>query len=277
MELNKRLPEKAHYGQDEFCKLMEIDHETLNHYVRDMQILRYALPVKRLDPCIVFPLTEDEFIYLSDELLHYDLYFEERDIFWPDEIIQAIPLDRFNVSEINDWLTKNIPNRKAWTAPISAPNYLYVLAHPIYQIFRKGIPERATFFFEDFTQNKFILLKDNKKYPESLLPVLPIRDYLLDFEPTTVITREEKDRFISIFNESEKSDRKSTGDGISPKTRNAYLRTINALSSALIDGLTEAPNTDANAIMAALELKGISPPVGLKTLAAYLRESNDLE
>ena len=62
----------------------------------------------------------------------------------------------------------------------------------------------------------------------------------------------------------------------SPKSRNAYLKTIEALSCALIGGLTGKPNTDAEALLAVLALKKIVPPVGKKALAQYLKEANDL-
>lgn len=61
----------------------------------------------------------------------------------------------------------------------------------------------------------------------------------------------------------------------SPKSRNAYLRTIAALGYALIDGSSGQPHPDADAILAVLGAKGIAAPVGPKTLADYLKQAAD--
>lgn len=61
-----------------------------------------------------------------------------------------------------------------------------------------------------------------------------------------------------------------------PKSRNAYLRTIAALGHALIGGGTGKPNTDANAILAALDKKGIEPPIKSAALADYLTLAKDI-
>lgn len=60
------------------------------------------------------------------------------------------------------------------------------------------------------------------------------------------------------------------------KSRNAYLRTIAALGYALIDGSAGKPNTDANAILAALGKKGIEPPIKSAALADYLTLAKDI-
>ena len=62
----------------------------------------------------------------------------------------------------------------------------------------------------------------------------------------------------------------------STKSKNAYLKTIGALSEALIDGLTGKPNTDAEVILASLASKKVEEPVSKKTLAAYLDQYNNL-
>ena len=63
---------------------------------------------------------------------------------------------------------------------------------------------------------------------------------------------------------------------LSTKSKNSYLKTIGALAEALIDGLTGKPNTDAEAILAALASKKVEVPVSNKTLASYLEQSNDM-
>lgn len=62
----------------------------------------------------------------------------------------------------------------------------------------------------------------------------------------------------------------------SSKSRNAYLRTIAALGYALIDGGTGKPNTDANAILAELDRKGIPSPLASGTLADYLKQAEEI-
>lgn len=62
----------------------------------------------------------------------------------------------------------------------------------------------------------------------------------------------------------------------SPKSRNAYLRTIAALGHALIDGGTGQPHTDAGAILAALAQKGVEAPLQSVTLAGYLKQAESV-
>jgi len=59
----------------------------------------------------------------------------------------------------------------------------------------------------------------------------------------------------------------------SPKSRNAYLRTIAALGYALIDGSTGQPHADANAILAAMAARGIEAPIKSDALAGYLKQA----
>lgn len=68
---------------------------------------------------------------------------------------------------------------------------------------------------------------------------------------------------------------KRQADEPSPKSRNAYLRTIAALGYALIGGGSGQPHPDADAILVALGAKGIAEPVGPKTLADYLKQAAD--
>lgn len=63
---------------------------------------------------------------------------------------------------------------------------------------------------------------------------------------------------------------------LSTKSKNSYLKTIGALAEALIDGLTGKPNTDAEAILAALASQQVEAPVSKKTLASYLEQSNNM-
>lgn len=67
-----------------------------------------------------------------------------------------------------------------------------------------------------------------------------------------------------------------SSDEPSPKSKNSYLKTISALSDALIDGLTGKPSTDAQAVMSQLAAKGIGCPFAEKTLSNYLKEARKL-
>jgi len=59
----------------------------------------------------------------------------------------------------------------------------------------------------------------------------------------------------------------------STKSNNKIMKVIGSLSGALIDGLSGVKNKDANAVLAALDLKGIDRPVSQKKLAEYLAEA----
>ncbi|MEX1670343.1 hypothetical protein AB4876_15595 [Zhongshania guokunii] len=65
-----------------------------------------------------------------------------------------------------------------------------------------------------------------------------------------------------------------SGD-ISTKTKNAYLKTISALSMALISGSTGKPFTDAEVVLSLLDKAGIEHPVSRRKLAEYLKEAGD--
>lgn len=62
----------------------------------------------------------------------------------------------------------------------------------------------------------------------------------------------------------------------SPKSRNAYLRTIAALGYALIGGSSGQPHPDANAMLAALAAKGIEAPIKSDALAGYLKQAEGI-
>jgi len=63
----------------------------------------------------------------------------------------------------------------------------------------------------------------------------------------------------------------------STKARNSYLKTIHALSNALVDGLTGQHNKDAEAILRQLDLKSTEHPITSKTLATYLGDAKKLD
>jgi hypothetical protein len=72
---------------------------------------------------------------------------------------------------------------------------------------------------------------------------------------------------------AERDEAKQQADEPSPKSRNAYLRTIAALGYALIDGSTGQPHPDADAILAALAAKAITAPLQSGSLASYLKQA----
>ncbi len=68
----------------------------------------------------------------------------------------------------------------------------------------------------------------------------------------------------------------STKNEPSTKSKNSYLSTIHALSTALADGLTNKPSKDAKAIIQILAQKGIELEIGERTLINYLKSAQDL-
>lgn len=89
-----------------------------------------------------------------------------------------------------------------------------------------------------------------------------------------VIPRAERDRFE---NENGISKTRTENKSLSPKTKNAYLRTIRALAEAVIGGLTGKHSKDAQAILTKLELQGLTTPIKEDALAKYLQEAEKLE
>jgi hypothetical protein len=84
-----------------------------------------------------------------------------------------------------------------------------------------------------------------------------------------VIRTNELSRFVQSLNEEPEVR------SISTKSQNKYLETIKALSSVLLNGLTEQPYKDAEAVVSILNTKGLDPISGRK-LAEYLKEAPDI-
>lgn len=91
---------------------------------------------------------------------------------------------------------------------------------------------------------------------------------LKDWEIITS-TDSEWEKFFKNLNET-------THQQPNGKTRNAYLRTIEAFVNALIKGRTGRPTTDARAALNALQCAGIENPIDERTLANYLTEADKL-
>jgi len=72
------------------------------------------------------------------------------------------------------------------------------------------------------------------------------------------------------------SSASSTQNEPSAKSKNRYLSTIHALSTALADGLTNKPSKDAKLIIQILAQKGIELEIGERTLINYLKSAQDL-
>lgn len=74
-----------------------------------------------------------------------------------------------------------------------------------------------------------------------------------------------------------KDSLKLTDSPIGSKSRNSYLRTIHALSHALLkNGLSGKDSADAQLILKKLALKKIDAPLGEKALGAYLKAAREL-
>jgi hypothetical protein len=63
----------------------------------------------------------------------------------------------------------------------------------------------------------------------------------------------------------------------SPKTKNSYLKVIQALSKTLLTkGLTGKDSSDARLILQRLSSNGVEAPIGKEALAKYLKEAREL-
>ena len=62
----------------------------------------------------------------------------------------------------------------------------------------------------------------------------------------------------------------------SPKSRNAYLRTIAAIGHALIGGGSGQPHKDAETMLAALAEAGVEAPIKSDALAGYLKQAENV-
>jgi hypothetical protein len=69
----------------------------------------------------------------------------------------------------------------------------------------------------------------------------------------------------------------NTDAEIAPKTKNTMLRTIRALAEVAAGGLTDKFSKDAQACIAAMENKGLTPPIETRKLSDYLKEAKNLE
>ena len=64
---------------------------------------------------------------------------------------------------------------------------------------------------------------------------------------------------------------------LSPKTKNSYLKVIQALSKTLLTkGLTGKDSSDARLILQRLSSNGVEAPIGKEALAKYLKEAREL-
>lgn len=97
-------------------------------------------------------------------------------------------------------------------------------------------------------------------------------DYL---KPEDIFIRRED--FSALHDGKKISAEKNPQTELVAKTRNSYLRVIEALSLALIKGTTGKPHTDAEAVLAALATAGIDAPIKKDALANYLKEAKGLD
>ena len=276
-DLTSLMPEKMHFSLNEICEQFGISRQTLDHYIYDMNLIRLAIKTTELAPCHALELTDAEFHHLSEELRHYLLYKESSNICWPEDVISCIGLDKFNVTHVNDFLGVVRKKKGLFSAPKAAPDYIFLIPDKHFKLEDGGLEhfkgQPYDIFFEDFEGNK-LLLTDGEPIKHPIPSIEPIKAIpRRELELKLVIPVTERERFIQNVIPSVKKDLKPD---ITTKTKNSYLKTIRALSEALIDGLTGVPGKDANAVLTALELKGISHPVTAKTLASYLQQSEEL-
>lgn len=92
-----------------------------------------------------------------------------------------------------------------------------------------------------------------------------ISEYFM--ERAFTLEREKKEWVTSIADDQKEP---------SSKSRNSYLRTIDALANALIKGRTGKPHLDAQATLNAMQAAAIDSPIDERTLANYLKEADKL-
>jgi len=275
--LNFTLPEKEFYSFEEVAELWGVDHDLLSHYISEMKILRVSKKIsdssRRDFVCVkIDESTRDS---IEDRLGKYRLVnegsgphpFHFEDI----EVRTYESYDEIKESFREAFCLDNLLDSGV---TYEIPKYVYPLySHELSYNYISYI-----FTFENLSGDLFLIIERGAANDKTGL----IGSICVSSSEPFVIPTEEKNRFEEEYSKGKKNDEveQSGNDGveknISTKSKNAYLKTIQALSDALIDGLTGSNNKDANAILASLDIKGIDRPVGDKTLAKYLEEARKL-
>lgn len=300
MKLN--LPEKLYYSPEDIKEHWGIDDDTYKQYTNELKILRQAyktqgyLSNKFL--CLRIPdsmyaflkeeYTKGKFSITNPSYEYYELptlppgtdeYHESAGIDYNDNnaLYESHRITIQKLSSSYEFITfKEYLFSKEDTAEI--PDFAYISD--------KGLEyggETHYPFIENFEGEVFMLIRTNKindiEDPISFnkLPIFFFEpnQYTYPEKNRPVITQVEKEKFEIQY--SKKVDTECTQpESINGKSRNSYLRTIQALSFALIDGLTGSKDKDAKSVLAALDLKGVKAPIKEKALGHYLEEASKL-
>jgi hypothetical protein len=246
-------PEKQHYEIMELSKLWNVDIKTIRHYIDDMKILRSAVIKKDQAEFKCFKVSREQRVELENILLGIDFHLSHEPGF---ERVDSISIFSYESC---------IELPKHTSDLISPPLFLYAMKyhiagdHPAYDF------KEVAFTFENFVGESFVMVDECSDIEFRCANLHPF----LGIEETEIVPTEEKNRFEKSYSQLNSSGAAEP----SPKTKNAYLRTIHALSKALCSGLTGKAHKDAEAVLTALDREEIKHPVGQKALAAYLDEA----
>lgn len=253
------LPEKDYFSRQEIAERWGCDVELINYYIKH-GLLHEALHTENfecsgLQMFRYFICTEGSdvfkgFRHLSVKDMTFAQYLESIGHEKPDYLDEKLAsCPRFVY--LKPTLSNMLETFVEADTSVGYPNFASVFS-----------------FLATNSDDRYIPIYDEWEN-EVTRPYNQFLEYHESMDEQIVIPKEERDRF-----EREHSGAKEKE--LTTKTKNAYLKTINALSRALIDGLTGVAAKDANALLTALDLKGIEHPVTAKTLASYLQESNEL-
>lgn len=163
-------------------------------------------------------------------------------------------------------------NGKFTEAQHDNPYYSFVLGLIKYG----GWADTLNYFPPDWASNLYLKLTDIKAYSIIFYPY-----YDLNLQTEVEENRHFKSAILRMVINGKL---KQTGELLdftppsraepeaSPKSRNAYLRTIDVLACALVGGDLNQPKI-AETILAAISRAGLKEPVDAKTLSNYLKEA----
>jgi hypothetical protein len=290
-------PKKLFYRPSEVSAEWDIkacvDQESFDQYIYKMKVLRLAFPTSNIEgECKYLKITSKFKSFIDNEVSLKNI-----SSFNPSEATEEQSLDMTGGCEFYDDNLTYMGKRMVLSHLMHGYDFcspdLYKLSEedlidqPEYLYFNSSLVGSTNHFyiFETFDGDNLLLLRPSF-FPDGQCPLGDHTVDLLTFNDgleQVVITQQEKERFEKKYSPSKKKE-EPLDDNLNPKTRNSYLKTIYALSNALIDGLTGQPYKDAEAILFKLSLnqdedegKSTEPPVTSKTLAAYLKDAKKLD
>jgi len=262
---NLQLPPKSHFSLEEVAQRWGTDIETIRHYIWESGDLRAAILEDELvNVCSVRSKKgSSNFQYITTSGVIQDrpkyLYLNKKS--------NNPYLNNPDAAQITEQITAYITEHQ-----ISEDHDHHVYINTKWADYDKKHLFRCSIETKD-KKTCYILatykLDDDNTY--QLQPRTGDLFYPLEIDGRSnfVITLDEIEQF-------EKSHSTSSTKLPAAKTTNMHLRIIRALSEALIGKLAGSHEKNADAILLALDLKGIESPVKQRALKNYLADSDDL-